>query len=143
MVSCMETCNRQMQCGHRCEEPCARVHDCACDCPQSSAIVPIQDYASPEDSFGWSAHALQRAAVDGNRAFANGGAKEHDALPSRMATHPLPSSFSSRSQVLAGGCDVLEDSRNLASRGRHGWIPDGNSADMEAPRVQPNLLDDH
>ena len=95
------------------------------------------------DSSGWSNHALHRAAAEGYWASADGGAKEYDALLSRMAPPAVPSSNPARSRNLAGGCDVREDSRRLASHSRHGWILDGASADMEAPRVQPNFLDDN
>lgn len=132
-----------MQCGHYCEEPCARIHHCACGCPQSTAIECTQDYIDTEGSSAWPIHALQRAAVEGYQAFANGGAKEQDALLSRMAPHPVALSIPARSQTLANGCDLLEDSRHLASHDRHGWVPDGDSADIEASWVQPNLLDDY
>ncbi|PYI06160.1 ATP binding protein [Aspergillus sclerotiicarbonarius CBS 121057] len=81
-VPCNKICNTRMACKHVCEVPCARTHICSCKCGLSSHFDhESQASTAPSEEVSSYPEAIKRY-----QEYANGGAKEQDALLLKNAT---------------------------------------------------------
>ena len=97
-VICNESCNKQLSCGHTCRGPCSKDRLCSCPCGATVVIVEENTWEDTTDESGSLAppsfesddivisNGKDHAEFIKNyRDFANGGAKQQDAVLNEKA----------------------------------------------------------
>lgn len=84
-----------MPCGHFCKTPCSTTHNCRCACEGSQRLEALAQEQANASATSWPVLDFQdqssqqkserQAAIDGYRAYAQGGSKKNDTLLQQMA----------------------------------------------------------